>query len=135
MTLTRAEKTRENRVRRRAAGQWLTLSRSRIRDPMAANYGKYMLREIHEPHLIMIAGETLDAVEAWLESPRARVLEAERSARRDCDGDGPVTANPRIPVIPPGNGAGSEARVTETGPEVRPGSLRRSRWRSQLGRK
>ena len=39
------KKVRENRLRRKAARQGLTLTKSRLRDPDAVLYGTYMLME------------------------------------------------------------------------------------------
>lgn len=43
MALSITEKGRENRLRRMATRQHRTLTRSRLRDPYAVNYGVYYL--------------------------------------------------------------------------------------------
>lgn len=67
MTGAREEKVRENRLRRMAERQGLSLSRSRRRDPRAVDYGMYWLSNrssntLESPE----AGMTLDEVEAFL---------------------------------------------------------------------
>jgi hypothetical protein len=65
------DKVRENRLRRAAGRQGLTLVKSRRRDPRALGYGRYMIVETATN--TALAGELdspraldLDAVEAWL---------------------------------------------------------------------
>jgi hypothetical protein len=65
------DKVRENRVRRKAERQGLTLARSRRRDPDARDFGGYMLIDAQtnavaaggDPHAYSL---TLDEAEAWL---------------------------------------------------------------------
>ena len=64
-------KVRENRLRRMAARQGLSLVKSRRRDPRAINFGTYMLVDISTN--AVVAGDhergyglTLDDVEKWL---------------------------------------------------------------------
>ena len=62
-------KVRENRLRRIASRQGLRLEKSRQRDPMALNYGKYSLVHGRPGHIDVFIGQTdLDQVEEWLES-------------------------------------------------------------------
>lgn len=60
-----AEKVRENRLRRMAERQGLTLTRSRRRDPRALDFGKYWL---HRGDQLVTAedGISMDEVEAYL---------------------------------------------------------------------
>ena len=69
-----AEKVREARLRRMAQRQGLKLVRSRRRDPLAADFGRYTLVDPDSDRAV--AGElgstsamTLDDVEIWLSSP------------------------------------------------------------------
>lgn len=69
-------KTRESRLRRRAAKQGLILRKSRRRDPSAYDYGLYALCDvehggtIHAGNVNSIYALTLDQVEGWyLNSP------------------------------------------------------------------
>ena len=67
-TQSREEKSRENRVRRMAQRQGLTLVRSRTRDPVALDYGKYQLQACDgEPADIDSKCDvTLAEIEEWL---------------------------------------------------------------------
>jgi hypothetical protein len=91
----REEKVRENRVRRMAERQSLRLQKSRRRDPMAPEYGRYWLSDPWRN--LSIAGDqfgwTLDDVEEYLlDSDREAKLErlqeirtlAEQE-RRECE--------------------------------------------------
>jgi hypothetical protein len=61
-------KVRENRLRRMASRQGLRLEKSRQRDPMALDYGKYSLNG-RPGHIHVFIGQgDLDQVEDWLES-------------------------------------------------------------------
>jgi hypothetical protein len=61
-------KVRENRLRR-IARQGLRLEKSRRRDPMAPDYGKYSLVSGRSGHIYVFIGQgDLDQVEDWLES-------------------------------------------------------------------
>jgi len=61
-------KVRENRLRRIASRQGLRLEKSRQRDPMALDYGKYRLVNGPPGHIhIFIGHGDLDQVEDWLE--------------------------------------------------------------------
>lgn len=48
------DKIRENRLRRAAQRQGLTLTKSRRRDPRATDYGKYML--VDQDHNVVASG-------------------------------------------------------------------------------
>jgi hypothetical protein len=62
-------KVRENRLRRMASRQGLRLEKSRQRDPMALDYGKYSLVNGRPGHIYVFIGQAdLDQVEEWLES-------------------------------------------------------------------
>ena len=62
-------KVRENRLRRIASRQGLRLQKSRQRDPMALDYGKYSLVNGRPgPIYVFIGQGDLDQVEDWLES-------------------------------------------------------------------
>ena len=62
-------KVRENRVRRIASRQGLRRQKSRQRDPMALDYGKYSLLNGRPGHISVFIGQgDLDQVEDWLES-------------------------------------------------------------------
>lgn len=64
------DKVRENRLRRMAARQGLTLSRSRRRDPRALDYGLYWLTETttDKPRSPQ-AGVNIDEIEELLVAP------------------------------------------------------------------
>jgi hypothetical protein len=68
-------KTLENKLRRMAARQGFTLSKSRLRDPRALGYGGY---QIERDNVIVAGGQSyqhmmsLDEVEAWLLSEPER---------------------------------------------------------------
>lgn len=69
------DKVRENRARRKAARQGLTLSRSRRRDPDAADFGGYMLIDPATNSAVYGASPfaysaTLADVERWLAGPK-----------------------------------------------------------------
>jgi len=63
-----AEKTRENRLRRMAQRQGLTLQKSRRRDPRAIDYGRWLI--VDPNRNAIVGGEpgrwTLDDVERFL---------------------------------------------------------------------
>ena len=62
-------KFRENRVRRMASRQGLRLEKSKQRDPMALDYGKYNLVNGRAGHIDVFIGQgDLDQIEDWLES-------------------------------------------------------------------
>ena len=62
-------KVRENRLRRMASRQGLRLEKSRQRDPMALDYGKYRLVNDPPGHIYVFIGQgDLDQIEDWLES-------------------------------------------------------------------
>ena len=63
------DKAHENRVRRAAERQGLTLSKSRIRDPLALRYGWYIYRGKRE----LAHFRELDGAERWLADPASRV--------------------------------------------------------------
>ena len=62
-------KVRENMLRRIASRQGLRLQKSRQRDPMALDYGKYSLVNGRPGHIYVFIGQgDLDQIEEWLES-------------------------------------------------------------------
>ena len=62
-----SHKVRENRLRRMAERQGLTLVKSRRRDPRAVDYGKYWLAQTSTNTLeTSEQGITLDEIEAYL---------------------------------------------------------------------
>jgi hypothetical protein len=67
MTLDTPEKVRENRLRRMAARQGLTLHRSHRRDPLATDFGRVTLVG---PRRKVVAAGSLDEIEAWLSGDR-----------------------------------------------------------------
>lgn len=69
------DKSRENRARRAAERQGLTLSRSRRRDPRALGYGTYGLADARTGALVLGDdltgfGFDLDAIERYLDGER-----------------------------------------------------------------
>lgn len=81
------EKVRENRVRRVAERRGYRLTRSRRRDPLAFDFGGYMLVETFR-NVVVLGGEphafaaSLDDVETYLEGGAKSVTKtAKRSAR------------------------------------------------------
>jgi hypothetical protein len=72
-----ADKIQENRVRRMAGRQGLLLSKSRRRDPLALDFGGYMLVDSRSNAVVAGAEPlpyslTLDDAEAWLRRPPGR---------------------------------------------------------------
>jgi hypothetical protein len=65
-SMTDEDKVRENRLRRAAHRQGITLMKSRRRDPRAFDYGVYWLADENEWLLTPEQGITLDEIEAWL---------------------------------------------------------------------
>lgn len=65
-TVDQAEKVRENRLRRMAQRQGLTLTRSRRRDPRALDFGLYWLTDASGANVTPEQGIDIDAVEAFL---------------------------------------------------------------------
>ena len=63
--VTNAEKVRENRLRRMAERQGMRLVKSRRRDPLALDYGKYWLVRT-TPHGRRVELVDLDDVERFL---------------------------------------------------------------------
>ena len=64
-------KVRENRLRRMASRQGLRLEKSKQRDPMALDYGKYSLANGRRGHIYVLIGQAdLDQLEEWLEIGR-----------------------------------------------------------------
>lgn len=59
-----AEKVREDRLRRAADRQGLTLRKSRTRDPRALDYGLY--RIVDNNNYEHYSAQSLDAIERWL---------------------------------------------------------------------
>jgi hypothetical protein len=78
----RAEKARENRLRRLARRQDLRLEKSRTRNPDAPSYGRYSLVDgrpldgsnwrVRQDVCGGEYGATLDEIEAWLGGPEAK---------------------------------------------------------------
>lgn len=66
VTVDQAEKVRENRLRRMAERQGLTLTRSRRRDPRALDFGKYWLTDANGVSVSPEQGIDIDEVEAFL---------------------------------------------------------------------
>lgn len=64
------EKVRENRLRRAANRQGLTLTRSRRRDRHALDYGKYWLLAANGDHVTASDGVDLDEIERYLTESR-----------------------------------------------------------------
>ena len=59
--------TQENRVRRMAERQGLSLRKSRRQDPQAYNYGIYWIADPHRNALVSDeSGMSLDEAERWL---------------------------------------------------------------------
>lgn len=73
--MDKAEKVRENRLRRAAARQGLILEKSRRRDPQAWDYGTYQLVDARMNGLVLGISElggygmSLDQIEASLMPP------------------------------------------------------------------
>jgi hypothetical protein len=57
------EDVREDRVRRLAERRSMRLQRSRRRDPEAADYGRYLLRDVNS--CVPVAGTTPDGRAMW----------------------------------------------------------------------
>jgi hypothetical protein len=72
MALSNTDKVRENQLRRKAARQGLTLTRSRRRDPDALGFGKYWLRTVDGRLTTSADGASLDEIERYLTSRRER---------------------------------------------------------------
>src|ERR1039457_687067 len=79
-TVDAAEKVREARLRRTAERRGLKLVKSRRRDPLAVDYGRYVI--VNPDSNRHVAGELgsasamrLDDVEAWLASPGSETVE------------------------------------------------------------
>jgi hypothetical protein len=92
-----AEKVREARLRRMARRQGLKLIRSRRRDPLAPDFGRYALVDPDTNRSVAGVGSmTLDDVETWLSSPGPASVEVtteqdRRVVRRSVTGgDGAV---------------------------------------------
>jgi len=71
MTMTKAEKTRENRLRRAAARQGLRIKKARRRDPLGYRFGGYMLIDSSTDAVVaggspIPYGLTVDGVEEYL---------------------------------------------------------------------
>lgn len=64
------DKVRENRLRRAAARQGLTLRRSRRRDQRALDYGAYWLTDAAGHLVTAEGGSSIDEIEHFLNSPR-----------------------------------------------------------------
>lgn len=76
-SMNNEDKVRENRLRRAAQRQGLTIVKSRRRDPRATDYGVYYIAEVTAPGghwrsremLTPEQGFSLDEVEAFLDAP------------------------------------------------------------------
>ncbi|MGW2936071.1 hypothetical protein ACWDA7_30435 [Streptomyces sp. NPDC001156] len=64
------DKIRENRLRRMAGRQGLSLRRSRRRDPRALDYGLYWLDRADGTTATAPEGSTIDEIEHYLTTPR-----------------------------------------------------------------
>jgi hypothetical protein len=65
------DKVRENRLRRMARRQGVTLHKSRRRDPYANDYGVYWLSSSrHANQILSPEFGNLDQVEIWLQLPQ-----------------------------------------------------------------
>ena len=65
----RKPRSGKNRLRRMASRQGLRLEKSRQRDPMPLDYGKYRLVNGRPGHIYVFIGQgDIDQVEDWLES-------------------------------------------------------------------
>jgi hypothetical protein len=69
--MTKAEKVRENQLRRAANRQGFTLSRFRRRDPLGRDYGKYLILDMDTGDQVA-SRLTLDEVETWVKNPSQR---------------------------------------------------------------
>ncbi|MGD0984055.1 MAG: hypothetical protein ABSA65_09610 [Acidimicrobiales bacterium] len=67
------DKTRESQLRRTAAMQGYTLRKSRRRDPLAPDYGRWRLTN-QRRNAVILENADLDEVEAWLNLPWAAKL-------------------------------------------------------------
>jgi hypothetical protein len=71
MTTDDQDKARENRLRRMAGRQGYTLTKSRRRDPLAADYGLWWITNERGTLQTSKRGIDLDAAEAWLNGERS----------------------------------------------------------------
>jgi len=71
---TQPDKIRENRLRAAAARQGFRLVKSSRRDPLASDYGRWMITDSATSAVVAGAGPsmTLDQVEHWLTHPDER---------------------------------------------------------------
>jgi hypothetical protein len=76
MTVTQAEKIRENRLRLAAKRQGYMLAKNRQRDPLALNYGRWKITDPATSAAVAHDGSspwlTLDQAEGWLTRPETR---------------------------------------------------------------
>ncbi len=63
---TTQEKVRENRLRRMAARQGLSIQKSRVRDPRALDYGKWAVQDTTGKRGLGFELPNIDAVELFL---------------------------------------------------------------------
>ena len=68
MLTTESDKTRENRLRRMADRQGLSIRKSRRRDPRTRDYGTYMVIDPYRNWVVSGEYLTLDDVEEYLTS-------------------------------------------------------------------
>ena len=61
-----SEKIRENRLRDTARRRGYTLSKSRLRDPLAIGYGRWTVTSRDGSQISPADGWTLDQLEEWL---------------------------------------------------------------------
>jgi hypothetical protein len=72
MTDDAVAKAREVRLRRAAARQGLRLEKSKLRDPRAREYGRYLLSDATTRAVVGQPWITLDEVEEYLNRPTAK---------------------------------------------------------------
>jgi hypothetical protein len=86
------EKVRENRLRRMAQRQALTLRKIRRRDPRAVDYGRYRIVDPYNSDGLVFPigtgaewGATLDEIEAYLTQPVPQMLGHASMEKRSSD--------------------------------------------------
>ena len=84
--MTNAEKVRENRLRRMAKRQGMTLKKNPRRDPRAIDYGGYKLTNSRGRSVLGVTvrgwAVAIDKVEAYLQGYRQALNEVETSPQR-----------------------------------------------------
>lgn len=81
MVSSTPDKIRENRLRRMAQRQGMTVHRSRRRDPLAIDFGTFALDDLATGRRLL-EGLTIDELERELDRGRARVYAASPPSRR-----------------------------------------------------